>query len=237
MSKYNSGDKVEPGTIEKYSLQLSLKEDNKSVSNFIAFLKAMDEKIITDGVENSKAWFKKSYTRDVLQELYTPMINYPKDKDTGEINPAYPPTYKLSIPVQDSRVLIDCYNEQKEKVELKNIPKGSKVIAILKLQGIWFAGSKFGCSAKVVQMVVNEPETMSGFCFSDDEDEDDDVTVAIPKSTLVDSSDEEEGEVKKFEPVEEEEIEVEAEAEAEQEEVVTEEVVETSAAKKKRGKK
>jgi len=173
MSKYNMGEKVESGELEKYSLQVSLKEENKSIENFIKFLKDLDNKIINDGVENSRAWFKKSYTHEILKELYTPLVICPKDKETGEITDKYPPNFKLTVPVRDGSIICDCYNTDGEKLELSNIPKGSKVGAIIQCQGIWMAGSKFGCSWKVIQLSVTQPESFTGYCFSDDEDEND----------------------------------------------------------------
>ena len=183
MSKFNggnNGDKdgnkplTNPDEIEKQSLQLSLKdlESNAAMGKFHDFLKKIDARLVNVGVENSKSWFKKSITQEVLYELYSPQVTYSKDKETGEINEKFPPNFRFSVPVQNGKVLTECFNEAKEKINIATIEKGSSVTAILQCQGVWMAGSKFGCSWKPISLRVTPPEIgFKKFAFHDDDDD------------------------------------------------------------------
>jgi hypothetical protein len=56
---------------------------------------------------------------------------------------------------------------------MENIPRGSKVSAIVQCSGVWIAGSKFGLTMKIVQMKVCPEKVfkIEGYSFIDDEDE------------------------------------------------------------------
>ena len=193
MSKFDKGTEILEN--DKYSLQLAFKEldTNPSVKKFFDMLIKFDEKLIDDGVKESKNWFKKTYVKDVLKELFTNSITFSKEKETGEITNKYPPNFRLNIPTVNGKIKPDCYDITKEKIELDTIKKGSTVSAIIKCSGIWMAGSKFGCSWKVMQLLVNEPTNFNGYSFNDDEDEqEDDKKVSSVAQKYVESSDDEE---------------------------------------------
>ena len=76
--------------------------------------------------------------------------------------------------------------------------RGCEVQALIEHSGIWFAGGKYGCSWKVVQLKVTAPSSIKGYSFidsSDDEVEDDDSVhgqtspVVDKKSNFVEDSD------------------------------------------------
>jgi hypothetical protein len=174
LSKFvNNEDAYQKGEREKWTLQLALKdfETSTSISNFYKFLKNLDTAIVQAAFENSKAWFNKKQSEDLLKELYSSPLQYPKDKE-GEITDKYPPTFRLTVPVIDGKIACDCYNPSHEKVDLSTIDKGSTVVAIIQATGAWIAGSKFGYSFKVIQMLVTPPSNISGFAFITDGDDD-----------------------------------------------------------------
>ena len=56
------------------------------------------------------------------------------------------------------------------------LTKGCRVQCLIQCVGLWFAGGKYGCSWKIVQVKVNPSKSISGYSFiddSDDEEEDD----------------------------------------------------------------
>lgn len=214
LSKYsqNPNDK-DASKNDKYSLQLSLKGNTQSSKNFMKFLSDLQSTVLNEGVKCCKEWFKKTYSMDVLQELFTNLIVYPKNKE-GDIIDTYPPTFKLNIPVVDGVIQCECFDEKGDPVTLSTIPKSSEVSAIIRVQGIWFAGSKFGVSIKAVQLRVQKPSRITGYSFNDDNEDEDNSK----KEDYIDSSDdeddtneevvakdEEDGEEMQFNPVEEEE--------------------------------
>jgi len=188
---------VEPGTIEKLNLNLALNAENKSVDNFVKFLKQLEVSILDAAMANRMEWFKDAYEMDTLKELFTPLIQYPRDPTTGEVIEKYSPTFKVGVQVvKDGNILCDCYDAAGNSIELETISKGTQINSIIKCQGIWFAGGKFGCSWKVIQLRVEPPAGIDGYSF-DDDDED-----ARGESNIIESSDDDEDEIQ-FRAVEE----------------------------------
>jgi hypothetical protein len=160
----------------KYSVELSLRGYDEAGSKMAPFheaLSRLDEYMIDQGVKNSKQWFKADLSRDVIKAFYTPMIRIPLDKD-GNRKP-YPPTIKLSLrQKRDSQEFdVTCYDEKKQPY--RGIPleellvKGAAVTCLIQCTGVWFAGSKYGLSWKLVQaLVTNLPQSARGFTFVDD---------------------------------------------------------------------
>ncbi len=168
------------GSKTKFSVDLSFRgyEDgsNKKIKAFYDAMTVLDEFMIEEGVRNSQAWFKTKHPREVVKAFYTPCIRVskgPDGKDKG-----YPPTVKVNLKQRkDSEVFdVQCYDDQKRPYE--NVPvsellvKGAQVTCLIQCTGVWFAGSKFGLSWKMVQIRVDKiPESIRGFAFADEDGE------------------------------------------------------------------
>lgn len=181
LSKWNN----EGTGVDKYSLDLSFKDkaSRPVLSKFFDGLKDMDTKLVADGFANCQTWLKKPFkSLDVVEALYTPIIKHAKDK-SGEVTDKYPPTFKMTIPFNGTNFTCDVYDADRNAVDLLSLEtKGAKVSAIVQCVGIWVAGTKFGCSWKVLQMKVSPPARIKGYAFKEidekvekdiDEDEDD----------------------------------------------------------------
>ena len=162
----------------KYSAELSLRgydEEGSKMEQFYEALESLDDWMIDQGVKNSKQWFKSELSRDVVKAFYTPMIRISKDKD-GNPKP-YPPTIKCSLrQKRDSQDFdVQCYDDKRQLY--RGIPleellvKGTQMTSLIQCTGIWFAGSKYGLSWKLVQSVISKlPQSARGFNFVDDGD-------------------------------------------------------------------
>jgi hypothetical protein len=168
------------GDIPKYSVDLSFKgmDNSESLQAFYSALNKLDEKLVEDGVSNSMQWFKKKkQTKEVCKALYAPQIKVSKDKN-GEPDGKYPPTMKVKVPWKDGKFDCDAYDSKRQLIQddLSNIlVKGSQVQALIQCVGIWFAGGKYGCSWKVVQMKVTPPAGIHGYSFIDDSEDEDEA--------------------------------------------------------------
>ena len=97
---------------------------------------------------------------------------------TGEPDGKYPPTFKVKIPNYDGRWGCDIYDDKKNELkptpeELKElIGKGSKVQALIRCTGVYFAAGKFGVTWRVTQLKVFRNNTLKGYAFVDDSDDD-----------------------------------------------------------------
>jgi len=196
MSKYNADKDKAPivSTIpEKYGLQLSLKnvDTNKSTAHFFKMLKDIDGRLISEGHTNSKAWFRKQHDPEVVNELYTPLIHYSKDKVTGEIIDKYPPTFRFNVMVQNGKLMTDCVNSENEPIEVGLIEKGAKVSAILECKSIWFMNQNYGLMVRPVMLKVSAASStsLSSYAFTDDPEDDGPVVKRKEVSEFIESSD------------------------------------------------
>ena len=183
--------------LDKYSLEMSFKDkDSRPVLKaFFDGMQAIDKKLMTDGFKNCQSWFKSSIkSMDVVEELYTQLVKYPKD-GKGAVVSKYPPTFKVSVPHNGESFQCDAYDNHKNLVNLADIEtKGGRASAIIQCVGIWVAGKKFGCSWKLLQMKITPPVTkIKGYAFKNleeptgkdiDEASDDDED-EVPDESLV----------------------------------------------------
>lgn len=160
----------------KYSVELSLRgydDPSSKMKSFHDALSRLDEFMIDQGVKNSKAWFKADLSRDVMKAFYTPMIRKSVDKE-GNPKP-YPPTIKLSLrQKRDSQEFdVKCFDEKKQPysgIPLEELlVKNTQMTCLIQCTGVWFAGSKYGLSWKLVQSIITSlPQGSRNFTFVDD---------------------------------------------------------------------
>ena len=172
-------------TQPKYTLNLAMSDPA-----FLEKIKEIESRIIDEAFNDSQAWFKKKYAnRDVVEELFTSCLRYSKDKDTGEITDKYPPTMKLNMTFMDDVFTCEGYKKTVIKdqpneiapltITKDTIYKGANIVAIVQCSGVWVIGNKFGCTFRLVQVMLLDdgsggggPRKISGFSFVDDSDED-----------------------------------------------------------------
>ena len=210
----------------KVSYDLALQFPNEEyakedTTNFMNNMIEFENKIKADAIINAKEWFGKTkMSEDAIDALWTPMLKYPKDKNTGESDTSRAPTIKVKIPYWEGEWKTELYDVNQRAIfpDLENsnitpkdlIAKGSHVAVVILCGGIWFANGKFGVTWKLFQGVVKPKATMRGTCHiqlsSDDkermteqtlnddavDDDDEEQSDAHVSSTAVEDSDEEE---------------------------------------------
>lgn len=163
----NVADKFGP---PEYSVELSFRgnEQNAAIKDFMDVISQIDEKLLEEGVKNSKSWFKADLSRDVVKAFYTPSLKYSKDKEGNVLN--YPPNIKLKLRKLNNDFETKFYDVNGKPY--KDIPmedllaKGVQVTAIMECAGVWFAGSKFGLTWRAKQIAVHKlPEKIADFAF------------------------------------------------------------------------
>lgn len=163
-----------------YSLNIQFpneKYGTEATLDFYEKMKQFESKVLDDAVEYCKEWFgKQKMSREVAEALFSPMLKYPKDKNTGELDYSRPPTMRIKIPYWEGKFNVELYDINKNCIfnpdtELGTtsfetlIPKSSNIIAALQCNGIWFVGGKFGVSWKLVQSIVRPPVRIQGGCY------------------------------------------------------------------------
>jgi hypothetical protein len=191
---------------------------NEETTIALTNMMALEAKLLESGQQNSKNWFGKAYTAEVLSALWSPMLKYPKNKSTGEPDLSAAPGLRVKLPKWEGQWKSEIYNEDTEKLfpdpsnELLTpvdfLPKSVKATCLLQCGGLWFANGKFGVTWKLIQAVVPKPKSsLLGTCFlkkkapvaaASLEKEEEPEPVSRQQSavaaTLVEDSDEEEGE-------------------------------------------
>ncbi len=199
-------------TDKKYDITLSFKghEENEKIGTFLKKVKELEQKIIDDAFQYREPWFKDDdIDRKMLEKFFSPVVKVDKDKNTGKVVGKYPPTIRFKLPYdnENDKFKFQSYNMEKEPIELLDILtklKGGKAQLIVELSAIWFSGSKFGITFKVITGKFQR-SISNDVSFIDDsdtenavnqvEEEEDEEVVEIAKKmddTRVDNSGDEE---------------------------------------------
>lgn len=166
------------GKIESYdlSLQFPREQDSNYNNDTLAFLDALkefEERIKKDAIKNSKDWFgKATMASAVVDALFTPMLKYPKDKNTGEPDMTRTPTLRVKVPYYDETFRTEIYNLDREMIfpdaakpnltPVDLIQKTQNVALVIQSGGVWFANGKFGTTWRLVQAVVQPKASILG---------------------------------------------------------------------------
>jgi len=168
----------------KFSIMISL----GSNVDFSDKIKEFDEKLKEDAEKNSKEWFKKKMSSAAIEAIYTTMLKESRDIETGELDNKYPPKFNYKIVIRDGKCDCGFFDEKKTKIDIPKLDgdisdhmlsrylvKGAKIKALLKCNGIWISGNKFGCTWRAEQIQITVPVDMGDeFAFRDSDDDDDD---------------------------------------------------------------
>jgi len=187
----------------KVSYDLALQFPNEgfetpATKKFLENMSAFEKKIKEDAITNSKEWFSKpKMTADAVDALWTPVLKYPKNKDTLEADMTRAPTIKVKLPfwegawkdlelygVDMQPVFPDPMNPSLSPQDL--IAKGSHIAVSIQCGGIWFANGKFGVTWKLFQAIVKPKMSLKGKCHIKLDDDEKTKIVAQVITTDVD---------------------------------------------------
>jgi len=80
---------------QKFVMQLRLRQETEDCIK----LKELWNHLLDTATSNSKSWFgRKGMSREAVEMLMWPMLRYPKDKQTGEMDYDKDPTLKTKLP-------------------------------------------------------------------------------------------------------------------------------------------
>lgn len=179
----NKGDNGGAQVPEKFSLDVSFRgrEARDALRTFEDMLRSFDSRLIDDCFANGEglAWLKKKMpSKEVVVALYRPSCKDSKDPER------YAPTFKMSLPCRDGKFGFSTFNSRREPINLMDVinsdqrGKGCSVQAIVQCGGVWLAGTNFGVSWKVKQLMITEAPSLNVFAFkTTEEDDDEDFTV------------------------------------------------------------
>ena len=161
------------GKAPTYDITIQLGKDDESMA-FIQNMLNLERIIKEEALKQSRKWFGKQMSELVINEFWTPFVKFPKNKETGEVDLTKSPTLRVKLSYFDGAFkYLEAYNVSNQLIYPKNdgatlqdlIPKGSEVKCLVRLNGIWFAGGKFGLTGKPIQIIVRpKARIMPGVC-------------------------------------------------------------------------
>ena len=164
---------------KSYDLSLQFPNPDYETPEQVAFLKKMqafEQHIFKSATTtHCKEWFNKSkMTEEVAEALFSPMLKYPKDKETGEFDKTRAPTLRVKIPFWEGDFKFELYDMNEQQLfpvvdgadvsPMELLPKASNVALVLQCGGLWFINGKFGCTWKLVQGMVRPRASLRGKC-------------------------------------------------------------------------
>ena len=201
------------GAGSSYSLSLQFPREeftNQESEDFLKMLQDLEEKVLEDAIKNSKEWFGKNQSKDVVEAFWNPILKYPKNQETGEPDKTRRPTLKVKLPTWEGEFKFELFDIENQmlipngegKTPEEFIEKGSNIACVLQCGGVWLANGNFGVSWKLYQGVVKQTERLQkGVCHislssNDKEEMTNDKTEEFksetqPSATEVESDDEE----------------------------------------------
>lgn len=152
----------------KYSIDFSFKghtEDPK-LEKCLSKIREIDNRMIELAVENSQQWFGKKMSKEVVEELYRPLIKESKQPEK------YAPTLKIKIRTRtDNTMSMEVFDIEKNPFDMTNFQPGTSAKSIVEFAPVWFVNKQFGLTLSMLQLgITSLPQSkLSGFAFQDED--------------------------------------------------------------------
>ena len=147
----------------KYNIDFAMKgydEDGSYINKFYTGLRDIESKIIDSVVRQSEAIFGKSMTRDEVAPMFNSNIKEALDRE---------PKFRVKVDTDHTNMIkaaVYDANKIAIKTEVSNgLYARNSGHAIVELNSVYFLNRKFGCTWKLNQLVVYEPQNLKGFQF------------------------------------------------------------------------
>jgi len=182
----------------KHSIDLALvgyDEEGSKANEFYKALSEIDEYMITTATTNSRLWFKKDLSREVVENNYTRCAKFTRDREGNQSS--YPPNVKLNLRKKkdsdefETLVFDAASRSNPNATPITEVPfkdlltKRSEFTCLIECTSAWFAGDKFGLSWRAVHMRIDKAAGgISGYSFVDDDaaEDEEEASASAPVS-------------------------------------------------------
>ena len=168
-----STDKTNPF---KKSLDISFQgqDSSDSIKSLRNVIESFDQITIDYALKNSKTFFKKELTRDVISEYYYSGIKLSKKEqysDTFKFKILYlKPNPEKNLP--NGKYLTTFWNPKGVEQTDTYLDKGDSVTCLIKPQMLWVANRSFGITWVCTQVRVHKQVKNSSYAFKKTDDSD-----------------------------------------------------------------
>lgn len=147
----------------KYNIDFAIKgydEDDSYMQKYYESIRKIEDMVINTVTEQSERIFGKPMTREELLPMFNSNI-----KISGDREPKF--RVKVDTDMEDN-IKAPIYNSDKIVIrdEVSNgLYARNSGHAIVELNSVYFLNRMFGCTWKLYQLVVYEPQNLKGFQF------------------------------------------------------------------------
>ena len=157
-----SGFVTEVGATQ-YNIDFAIKgydEDGSYIKKFYESLRQIENKIIDAVVEQSEKIFSKKMTKEELIPMFNSNVKESPDRE---------PKFRVKVDIDHNDMIkaaVYDANKNPIKTEVSNgLYARNSGHSIVELNSVYFLNRKFGCTWKLNQLVVYEPQNLRGFQF------------------------------------------------------------------------
>jgi len=147
----------------KYNIDFAVKgydEDDSYMKSFYESLRKLENMIIDSVVEQSVEIFGKSMTKDELLPMFNSNLKMSTDRE---------PKFRVKVDTDmEDTMKASVYNSEKNQIKdfvSNGLYARNSGHAIVELNSVYFLNRMFGCTWKLYQLVVYEPQNLKGFQF------------------------------------------------------------------------
>lgn len=147
----------------KYNIDFAIKgfdEDGSYMKKFYDSIRKIEDMIVDSVVEQSEAIFGKPMSKEELQPMFNSNVKESADRE---------PKFRVKVDTDmEDNIKATVYNSDKNPIrdEVTNgLYARNSGHAIVELNSVYFLNRMFGCTWKLYQLVVYEPQNLKGFQF------------------------------------------------------------------------
>ena len=147
----------------KYNIDFAVKgydEEGSYMNKFYDSVKKLEDKIIDSVVEQSEVIFGSPMTKDELLPMFNSNLKETPDRE---------PKFRVKVDTtMDDHIKANVFDTDKNSMndEVTNgLYARNSGHAIVELNSVYFLNRKFGCTWKLNQLIVYEPQNLKGFQF------------------------------------------------------------------------
>ena len=161
--------------IVKNETRCSLELDfDKKHGEFYEFITNIDDYSIIQIQKNSQKWFKKEFPLDIVEEFYSSPVKNARGKN--------PPKLKIKIPLVKGDLNCSIYNSDNNLISYNDIKVDSKLLCVLKFQGLKFLKQQVICEWLPIQIKVFQKGVDSVYMINDNLLSDKEVVSTSPSN-------------------------------------------------------
>jgi hypothetical protein len=147
----------------KYNIDFAVKgydEEGSYMKKFYDSLKALEDKIIDSVVEQSEVIFGSQMTKEELLPMFNSNL-----KESPDREPKFRVKADTTMDDQLKANVFDAEKNPKRDDVVNGLYARNSGHAIVELGSVYFLNRKFGCTWKLHQLIVYEPQNLKGFQF------------------------------------------------------------------------